>query len=403
MYREKIVLDTSKRIVQVEENKLKRFGKETCTETSFRLYDDGYAGIQYVRGRADEETAFRQATDNLSLRRPYKFTPETGSRHRDKTEAVYTDRELMDIAHEIMEYLNVYHSEFSFSGDVVYTNSTKAMQNDYGLDYSDTDGNVATSFHFKHKDSKDIVDGVLNLSQRKFEIKKFTDMADNFLSNFTSMVELPEELIVQQQYYGLLDKLYESLDAEKIALGTSVLSGKVGKKVFADSFTVAHDVSDKYCWRTPFFDGEGVVNPDDRHVYIKNGVVLSGYADKYTADKYGVPHTGSASTNMNDIPLNGNVNLHIDRSEKKIKELLDGRLCVVPILASGGGFNDRGDYVTPVQTAMLCDGERFIGRLPGFTMKTTLFDMFGKDFIGVGSDDVVFNDKTVLVRMSYGK
>ena len=141
-----------------------------------------------------------------------------------------------------------------------------------------------------------------------------------------------------------LCKLSECLEAENMALGTSLLSGKVGEKIFADSFTLSHDVSDKETWFTPFFDGEGVVRQNDKHIYIENGVLISGYADKRTAEKYGVPHTGSASFNITDIPTNGYTNFRIERSDKTVKQLLDGRLTVVPIIAAGGGYNDKGEY-----------------------------------------------------------
>ena len=49
-----------------------------------------------------------------------------------------------------------------------------------------------------------------------------------------------------------------------------------------------------------------------------------------------------------------------------MKELLNGRLSVVPVRYSGGGFNEKGEYVMPVQMAYLCDGEKFLGRLPEF-------------------------------------
>ena len=68
--------------------------------------------------------------------------------------------------------------------------------------------------------------------------------------------------------------------------------------------------------------------------------------------------------------------------------------------ASGGGFNEKGDYVMPVHHAFLCDGEKFLGSLPPFTLSSNMYDMFGKDFIGVGSDQPVFNDKSVLVKVS---
>ena len=389
--------------VQIEETKIKAFSKDSRTDLSYRVYDGEYAGIQYVQGSIDDEEGYKKAQDNLALKRPYKFTLETGTRHRNKTERRYTDKELMETAREVLDYLKTHFPDFIFSGSVNVNCSGRAMKNTCGLDVSNTDTVLGVSIGFKHKDSKDITDGCFSIGQRDFQMKKFTDMADNYLTNFTNMVELPEELIIQTQYYGYLSKLSESLNAENIALGTSLLKDRIGQKVFAESFTLLHDVSDKETWLTPFFDGEGVTREGDRHIYIENGVLLCGYADKFTADKYGAPHTGSAAVNLSDVPYNGFTNFRIERSKKTVKELLDGRLSVVPIVAAGGGYNEKGDYVTPVQTAMLCDGERFIGRLPEFAIKGNMFDMFGSGFIGVGSDDPVFNDKQILMKMQYSK
>ena len=403
MERGKIAAYDVTRNISIEETRIKSFNKESSEEHSFRVYDGEYAGIHYVQGKISDEAGYSKAEENLALKRPYKFGQETGSRHRDSTEAEYSDKELMDIARQVIEYLSTRHPDYSFMGEVSEEKYTRIMTNSLGLDYSNTDCAVSVNFRFKHKDSKNISDGFMGIGMRTFEFGKFTDMADNYLDSFTNMVELPEELIIQDKYYSYLGKFYDQLNAENIALGTSLFSDKVGSKVFADSFTLMHDVSDKECWFTPFFDGAGVVLPDDRCAFIENGVLISGFSDKHTAEKYGVKHTGSGSFNYRDIPQPGYINLRIARSDKTVKELLDGRLTVVPIWAAGGGFNEKGEYVMPVQTAMLCDGERFIGRLPEFTMKGSMFDMFGSDFIGVGSDDPIFNDKNILMRMHYSK
>ena len=401
--REKITACYSQSTVELEESKIKTFSRDSRTHTSYRVYDGESVGIQYVQGRTEDEAGYAKAKENLAVGRPYKFALETGSRHRDKTETDCSDRELMDIARQALDYLKEHHPDFIFSGSVSAGRNFMAMENSLGLDYSNTDFNVSVSIAYKHKDSKDINDGWFSIGQRTFDFKKFTDMADNYLTNFTNMVELPEELIIQAQYYGYIGKFWDCLNAENLALGTSLLTGKTGEKVFSEDFTLMHDVSDKETWNNAFFDGEGVVLPEDKHIFIENGVLLGGFADKRIADKYGVPHTGSANFNFTDIPNNGNVNFRIKRSEKTVKELLGGRLTVVPIMAHGGGYNDKGEYVTPVECAMLCDGERFIGRLPEFAIKGSMFDMFGKDFIGVGSDNPIFNDKQILMRMQYSK
>ena len=46
------------------------------------------------------------------------------------------------------------------------------------------------------------------------------------------------------------------------------------------------------------------------------------------------------------------------------------------------------------------DGEKILGRLPEFKIASTIFDMFGKDFIGVGSDRPIYYDKQLLVRVN---
>jgi len=270
------------------------------------------------------------------------------------------------------------------------------------MEYENIDCAVNVSVTFKHVDSKDITDGYFSFSLRDFDKEVFTKMADNYLANYETELELPEEIIINSQYYGLLGALSSNLDGESIALKTSLLSDKIGEKVFSEDFTLLHDVSDKECWFNRFWDGDGCVNENDRRVFIDKGVVVTGYADKKNADKYNIPHTGNAYMSMADIPGAGGLNLRITRSEKSIKELLDGRYCVIPVMYSGGGFADNGDYTMPVQCAMLSDGEKILGKVPPFTIVSSMYDMFGKDFIGVGSDQPVFNDKSILFRVKKG-
>lgn len=400
--KEKFISINTNSQVNIEENKIISFDKSSLSTYSFRVGKDGFLGVHYQEGEMSDEEGYARAAQNLELKRPYPFELETGERHRDKTEKELTDKEIFDLAGEALSYLHSKYPDFRLNGEVRQRKTESGQQNDRGLNYSNKDCSVHADFSFKHKDSKDIHDGWFGIGLRNFDVDKLYSMADNYLSNFEKEAKLPEEIIVQIQYYGFLGKLLESLDAEKLCLGTSLLSGKIGEKVFSDQFTLCHDVTDKECWHDNFFDGEGVVLPGDKLAYIENGVVLRGYSDKRIAKKYGVEHTGSAWRNYSDIPSNGNVNFRITRSEKTVKELLNKRLSIVPVRYSGGGFNEKGEYVMPVQMAYLCDGEKFLGRLPEFTLVSNMFDMFGKDFIGVGSDNPVFNDKQILVRMKLG-
>lgn len=401
--REKYTLEEVNSEIKYEENKLLSFNRSSTKQTSYRVHDAGQVGVHYQVGEISDEEGYAKAEANLKERpRPYPFELETGKRSRDKTEREVTDKELMDIAKECMEYICEKYPRFVFHSTFSQKKSTQSMTNEKGMNYSNTDCAVSVYIGFKHVESKDISDGGFSFSLRDFDKKVFTRMADNYLANYETEVELPEEIIIDTQYYGFIGILNGNLDGEKLALKTSLLTDKIGEKVFSEDFTLIHDVSDEECWFNRFWDGDGCVTEGDKRVFIDKGVVISGYADKKTAKKYGVPHTRNAYMNYADIPGPGALNLRIERSKKTVKELLDGRYCVIPVQYSGGGFADNGDYTMPVHCALLSDGEKILGKLPPFTMVSSMYDMFGKDFIGVGSDNPIFNDKQILFKVKKG-
>ncbi len=401
--REKYVQEMLVSKIKYEESKLLSFHRSSTISNSFRVHRDGMVGVHYQEGEMSDEEGFALAEENFKERpRPYPFELETGNRHRDKTERQVADKELLDIAKECMAYLCETYPRFVYSANFDQTKRTDRCINDKGMEYSNTDCAVNVSIIFKHVDSKDIMDGSFSFSLRDFDKEVFTTMADNYLANYETEVELPEEIIIDTQYYGFLGVLNSNLDGESIALKTSLLSDKVGEQVFSEEFTLLHDVSDEECWFNKFWSGDGCVIENDKQIFIDKGVVVFGYADKKNAKKYNIRHTGSAYWNFADIPGAGGLNLRIARSKKTVKELLNGRYCVIPVMYSGGGFADNGDYTMPIQCAMLSDGEKILGKLPPFTMVSSMWDMFGKDFIGVGSDNPIFNDKQILFRVRKG-
>lgn len=401
--KEKLYCVFNKSSINIEESQIVSFQKIEKEESSFRVYKDGIVGIHYQQGKISDEEGYKRAEENLKLNRPYPFELEVGVRHRDKLEKTYTDKETLAMAKKCVSYLKKNYPQFIFKGSFNKIEQLDSIKNEKGMDYSSKDGNVNVWFSFKHVDSKDISDGYLGLSLRKFNLKKFKDMADSILSNFEKMVELPEEIILIDKYYNYTGKLRSCLDAEYIKKGTSLLSGKIGQKVFADDFTLIHDTSDKNAWMGTFWDGDGVVNKGDKVTLIKNGKLLRGYADKKTAKKYRVKNTGGACGSFDDIPKNGNCSMSIKSTRKSAKELLNGRLAIIPIMASGGGFKEKGEYTMPIHTSLLTDGEKILGRLPPFTIKSNMFDMFGKDFIGVSKYEKLFNDKVILMKMEKGE
>ena len=67
----------------------------------------------------------------------------------------------------------------------------------------------------------------------------------------------------------------------------------------------------------------------------------------------------------------------------------------------GGDFTPDGNFATPVQLSYLTDGEKLLGRLPKFVIKSSVYDIFGKDFIGMSKDKLYLrgNHNIFVTRM----
>lgn len=390
----------NKSIFSYEEGKLHSFSKESNYETSHKVYQDGIVGIHYHIGKVDDEEGYRKAEENLVRQRPYPFTLETGTRARDKREKVLPDAELRKLSDGCMQYLRETYPRFRFQAKFTGTEYDRRTENDLGMDYRTQDYAVGVSVSYKHEDSKNIADGYFDFNMRTFEEAVFRQMADDYLAKHEVKAELPEDLIFNMKYYSMAGYLANLLNAEELARGTSLLTGKIGEKLFADDFTLTHVVSDQEAWFNPFWDGDGCVLPNDELVLIENGVIKTGFADKKTAKQYGVPHTGPAYHDFSDIPGPGGLSVQVKRSEKTVKELLGGRPCVVPVNFTSSGFNEKGEMTLVIQHSLLYDGEKIVGSLPEFKVAANIFDVFGKDFIGVGSDRPIYYDKSLLFHVN---
>lgn len=384
-----------------EENKPKAFERNNSVESSYRVYDGEKVGICYSIGEISDEEGFARAQADPERARPYPFTPEAGGeRKRDKSESTVTDRELMDVSEEYMKYLLEKYPQFTFSGNFTAERCRYALTNDLGTDFEESDACFGAGIMFKHKDSRDIIDGNFGFNARTLDDgTSFRTMADLYLGSYETIADVPEEILLSIQYYSLTGTIANELDAETLALGTSRLTGKIGEQVFSEDFTLEHDVTDKEIWFWKFWDGEGCVLEGDKLMLIENGVIKTGYSDKRVAKKYGVPHMRSAGINYADLPYPGGLNLRIRRSEKTIRELMAGRPAIIPLNCTGSPMDSKGNMSMIINSSLLWDGESVVGRLPEFRVNMNFFDALGKDYIGVGSDNSPFyNDKVILIK-----
>ena len=131
-----------------------------------------------------------------------------------------------------------------------------------------------------------------------------------------------------------------------------------------------------------FFDMEGIVLEGDSLDLIKEGRLANVFTDRKTAKQYHLPHTGAASGEYDDIPSLSDAPLAFAVDSDDMKTVLDGKPAVLVIDSSGGDFTSDGSFAAPVQMSFLFDGEKVLGKLPEFTMRSHLYQMLGDDYIG---------------------
>ncbi len=386
--------------LNVTQSKIDSVRKKSITRSGCRVYNNGYIGVSGTLGEPTD-VSWQEAEANLSAQIPYPYDPEKNKKRvRDLREINIDDKEFISVMEDILDILHKEYPGFIFSNKINMIETEISLSNDLNLDYISYDKTIGIDLLAKDVESVNIFDTGVICQSRRLEKENILKIAREMLQDYKNKMILPknEKAIVAISESQVLGKIIEELNGEAIGRGTSLLCNKINSKVFSKDFSVFKDNTEgKY--HTPFFDMEGVVNENDKCALIGKGVVIKGYTDKKNAEAFSVPLTGAAGGAYDEVPTLGISNFSIEPSNKTLKEMLNGELAIVIIMASGGDFTSKGDYASPVQMAMLTDGEHLIGRLPEFGISGNIFDLFGDDFIGLTKDKPFMGEHVLVTKM----
>jgi PmbA protein len=308
-----------------------------------------------------------------------------------KTE-IFPDNVLAEEIDELLKELTAKQPDFIFSNKVTLQELNARMTNDNNLNLEHEDKIIEFSVLFKEKSSLNIMDGYFGFIERRYDRKLILEETNMILEAYKKKVLLPQNgkyPIICAANEIPVSKLITDLNSHLFATGSSLFSDKLNKKVFNEKFSFYQSLNPEDVFNMPFFDAEGVINKDYKFTFIDKGVIKGPYTDKRTANKYNLELTGTSSSAYDGVPELGFLNFKVKESENTLKELLKGEVGILVLIADGGDFTSSGDFGTPVQLAMLFDGEKLIGRLPEFQLSSNIYDMFGEDFRGVGKDKIL--------------
>lgn len=403
---------------QINETSIMLFDRVDAVKTkkeihsAIRAYGDGYIGIASADGENIDETELESKARKNMLDYKIKYNAEPSENRKeivDKSSNGMTDECFVEEAKDLISKLNAEYPNFTLMNKIDAIEKKITLQNDFNLDLSYKDKYYVMDMAYNFKDSASIWEGSIVNQSRIFNKEEML----NYTRTIFDLYKLPIVDLKKKKYpmiypminefstmHGLINLNFSrDLHGQYFASKASLLTDKIGEKVFNEHFTL-YQSRDPESYIGPFFDAEGVVNENYKYTFIKNGVLLSPYTDKSIAQKYGLPLTGSALGGYNDVPSAGDPTvsypavirpqgLMIEGAGKTIKELLGEEEGIFVFLSLAGNFAVDGKYASVIQAGFYYDGEEFTGRVPPTIVMTDIFKLYGADFRGVAINELL--------------
>lgn len=390
--------------VQVSNNSIKAIRNKDIVKVGARIYDNGLIGVAGQYGDNNIDELFKKAKNNLGFNIKYPCNITTDAQIKVLNEDVKSEM-VLEEAEQLVINIEKITNKYGFiaSGNIKFINKEVELTNEENLNCICSDKTVLCEILLKEVGTPNIFDtGYFNRANN-LDSDIILKGIEEICIAHKNHVELPSTVDGKIRCIFSDDQILtffiKELSAQRVGTKSSYFNNKFGEKIFNEDVTLypSKDLKDG---GMPFdFEGTEVKGEDD--AFILNGVLLQGYSDKRDAEKYGVRITGSGFGDFNSVPASSPQNFNLKRGNKTLKELIGERPAILILSAGGGDFTNDGGYGTPVQIAYLFDGEKFIGLVPEFSIKSHIYDMYGKDFVGVASDGIneISLDKLVVMDM----
>ena len=405
MNSEKLIQNTISYTVNITNNAVDSLRKADDLKTVIRVYEGECVGIAGAIGLCDEQSLLEQAKDNLNQGIPYPCNLTPGaSREETVVNNALPSWEILQKSKSLVSRLAESYPDYIFSGKIATEEYSAEYTNDADTRYFYKSDDVLVSLSIKGKNSANIFDLGYGDLQTRYSEDEIVGDVGVLLNVYDLKLPFPEEEVPVLIGEDCLTYMMGHLTAEKYMSGASMFNGKLGQKIFDERVKIVLDRKTDNRRNIPFFDCEGSVAEGDEFALVEGGELKNLLTYKRSAAKYGLPLSASASANYDGVPAAGFDGAKIRPTCDSLKELVNGRAIYVAV-TSGGDMTPSGDLGLPVMLAYVYENGLLLGTLPEFSLSGNIFDVLGKDFIGVAKNDAFsFMDETLIVaRMKINK
>lgn len=397
MEHEKITYKETSYSVNVSGGKVDSLRVKEDLKTVIRVYEDGKIGIAGRIGEGDDKALLEDAKAKLSQNIAYPCNlTENDRRDENKVRKIIPEKDYVKTLKKLVARLNKCYPDFVFSNKINMGEEEIVYENSKNTRYSYKGNEIGGALVIKDKASANIMDLSYGFDTTFYDEDKIVSDIGKLLNVYHNKVAMPSgEVPVIINPMEVLQYSAQHMIAELYVSGSSLLSGKLNEKIFNEKANILTDRGDADK-AIPFFDAEGVVNNDDKFYFIKDGVFTGLATYKRSAANFNLPVSGGGYAPFDEVPQTSFVGFKMARTDK-LKNLVKGKAIYV-FITNGGDMTPDGTLGLPVQLAYLYDNGKLVGRLPEFGINGNIFDVLGKDFIGVARDNNFnFSDDSVLV------
>ncbi len=396
--REKLEIRNKEYTIKVAANKIAGMRTKETISRAARVFREGKIGTAVARGEVDFQELIKTAESNLNLGLTYNYIlPENRIYYKDFTESypVLGMDDVINLSKEILRALTERYDGFTFSHNISSEVTSTLLENNRGLSLYENHQIFSCSLLFKEKGGANVIDGyVYYFTSASPDLTDFYSYTEDFFNAYSKKVEIeggdyPVIFAELEPQEMILEFFKETLNGKRYYEGSSLLSGRLGERLFSESLTLFDScLLPEYGYIRPF-DLEGVIRETPDLVLIDNGRLSQVVLDISNATKFRKTTTGNAFRGYKDNPhIDFNL-LRLKPGEKLLREIVNGKRVIVPIIASGGSYTDKGDFATPVQLAFVYEDGRLIGRAPQLEISGSFLRLFHEGLLGVSKDKFV--------------
>ena len=390
--------------LNVTGGKIDSFREKEETTGTVRVYENGCIGVAGCLGIPDENALTDKAREALALGIPYPCKLGGALEQEDLNEKeIIPVSELIPTMQSFLDRLGDACPRFAFSNKISLNYRKTEYRNSLGRHLTSSGSNLSIGLLAQNRGSGNLFDTSFGYKGADFDPDALLSQFKKEYNAFYTPADIaPGRYPVVMDISDLFGGTLQHFIAEMYASGASLLSGKLGQKIFAENLSLSNDMNPTTNPGACFFDGEGCIAPDFRPTIIDKGTLTALLTTKKSAKQYGLPNLGTAANIYDGVPNLGFNRFYVNATAPSLSSLVPGKSIYV-VMASGGDTTPDGHFATPVQLAYLMEDGKLVGRLPELNIGGGFYDMLSKNYLGAAHNTPQQNNILCAVNMDVSK